>query len=422
MNLATKLLQRADEGRPVRVGLIGAGKFGSMFLSQVRSIPGMHLMGIADLAPERARQALRATGWDVETSVAASFDEAMRTGRTHLSDDSEGLIRAPGLDVVIDATGSPEVSIRHALLAAAEGRHMVMVSVEGDVLAGAYLAEEFRKAGKVYSMAYGDQPALVCEMVDWVRATGFRVVAAGKGTKYLPESPSSTPDTVWDHYGISPEDAARGGMNPQMFNSFVDGTKSSIEMAAISNATGLSAPRDGLLFPPSSVYDLPEILKPQTDGGVLERAGMVEVVSSVERDGSLVANNLRFGVYVVFEPTECRRARRLRASLFPRIPRDDGSFGPLRGALSSQPSDRAGAFDQRRLGGVAQRADRLPDRVSLGRRRGGEEIVGEGRDAGRRRRLYGRRADHASRGLPGGGRVAHRSGAQGGDEGARCGG
>ena len=190
------------------------------------------------------------------------------------------------------------------LLAAAEGRHMVMVSVEGDVLAGAYLAEKFRKAGKVYSMAYGDQPALVCEMVDWARATGFRVVAAGKGTKYLPESPSSTPDTVWDHYGISPEDAARGGMNPQMFNSFVDGTKSSIEMAAISNATGLSAPKGGLLFPPSSVYDLPEILKPQTDGGVLERAGMVEVVSSVERDGSLVANNLRFGVYVVFEPTD----------------------------------------------------------------------------------------------------------------------
>lgn len=304
MNLATKLLQRAAENRPVRVGLIGSGKFGSMFLAQVRCVPGMHLMGIADLYPDRARKALRTTGWDVDSAIAPSFADAFRTGRTFLTDDAEALIKAPGLDVVIEATGNPAISIHHALLAAANGRHMVMVSVEGDVLAGAHIAEEFRKADLVYSMAYGDQPALVCEMVDWARATGFRVVAAGKGTKYLPCFPQSTPDTVWDHYGMTPEQAALGGMNPQMFNSFIDGTKSSIEMAAISNATGLLAPKDGLLFPPASMFDLANVLKPIADGGLLERAGMVEVVSSEERDGRHVVNDLRFGVYIVFEPAD----------------------------------------------------------------------------------------------------------------------
>ncbi len=301
MNLYTKLLRRADEGNPVRVGLIGSGKFGSMFLSQVRHIPGMHLVGIADLSAERARKAMINTGWDVDAAVVGSLDEAMSTGRTCLTEDSAALIATPGLDVVIDATGHPAAGIRHALLAAEHGRHMVMVNVEADVLAGAYLVQEFDKAGLVYSMAYGDQPALVCEQIDWARTCGFKVVAAGKGTKYLPEYASSTPDTVWDHYGLTPEEAEKGGMNPQMFNSFLDGTKSALEMAAISNASGLIAPKDGLLFPPAGAHDLPEVLKPRAHGGVLEQAGMVEVVSSVERDGRQVIGDLRWGVYVTLE-------------------------------------------------------------------------------------------------------------------------
>lgn len=301
MNLASMLKRRAAEGRPVRVGLIGAGKFGSMFLSQVRTTVGLHLMAVADLSAERARKAMTNTGWDVDAVAAASFADALAKGGTHLTEDSEALIKADGLDVVIDATGNPGAGIRHALLAARNGRHMVMVNVEADVLAGAYLAEEFRKAGLVYTLAYGDQPALVCEMVDWAETCGFRVVAAGKGTKYMPSYHQSTPETVWTHFGITPEEAALGGMNPQMFNSFLDGTKSAIEMTAIANATGLAAPDDGLLFPPCGVDDLPRVLRPAAEGGVLARKGMVEVVSSLERDGRPVFRDLRWGVYVVFE-------------------------------------------------------------------------------------------------------------------------
>jgi predicted homoserine dehydrogenase-like protein len=176
-----------------------------------------------------------------------------------------------------------------------------MVNVEADVLAGPLLAEEARKAGVVYSLAYGDQPALTAEMVDWARATGFRVVAAGKGTKFLPAYHDVTPDGVWQHYGLTAGEAQSAGMNPQMFNSFLDGTKSAIEMAAIANACGLDVPTGGLLFPPCGVDDLPHIMRPSDRGGVLERSGVVEVVSSLERDGRPVFRDLRWGVYVVLE-------------------------------------------------------------------------------------------------------------------------
>jgi predicted homoserine dehydrogenase-like protein len=176
-----------------------------------------------------------------------------------------------------------------------------MVNVEADALAGPLLARRAREAGVVYSLAYGDQPALICELVDWARASGFRVVAAGKGTKYLPRYHASTPDTVWQDYGFTPAQVAAGDLNARMFNSFLDGTKSAIEMASVANATGLSAPPDGLAFPPCGVDDLPRILRPREAGGVLPRDGQVEVISSLNRDGSPVVRDLRWGVYVVFE-------------------------------------------------------------------------------------------------------------------------
>lgn len=301
MNLHALLQARAAAGRPVRVALVGAGKFGAMFLAQARRTPGLHVLGIADLDPQRARDTLARVGWPAETFDARDAANALCRGTTWVGDDAGALIAADGVDVVIEATGNPAAGCRHALDAFAHGRHVVMVNVEADALVGPLLARRARAAGVVYSLAWGDQPALICEMVDWARAAGFEVVAAGKGTKYLPAYHASTPDTVWGHYGLSAADAAAGGMNAQMFNSFLDGTKSAIEMCAVANATGLAPPADGLGFPPCDVDDLAERLKPRAAGGVLEAAGMVEVVSSLERDSAPVARDLRWGVYCVFK-------------------------------------------------------------------------------------------------------------------------
>lgn len=290
MNLHHLLGERVAAGKPVRAVLIGAGKFGSMFLSQVPHTPGVEVAAIVDLSPDRARQACRNVGWD-EARIAA----------TAFTDDAASAIGRDDVEVVIDATGHPAAGIRHARAAIAAGKHIVMVNVEADVLAGPLLAEEARSAGVVYSAAYGDQPALTAELVDWARATGFRVVAAGKGTKYLPIYHDVTPRDVWGHYGLTADDAAAAGMNPQMFNSFLDGTKSAIEMAAIANATGLDVPVNGLAFPPCGVDDLPHVMRPRDKGGVLEKAGVVEVVSSLERDSRPVYRDLRWGVYVVLE-------------------------------------------------------------------------------------------------------------------------
>lgn len=295
----------AAQGRPVRVGLIGAGKFGSMFLSQVPRTPGVHLLGIADLSPARAQAALQRVGWPAEQYAARSWEEALRHGSTYVQDDAEALIAQPQLDIIIDATGSPAAGIHHTLLCCQHGKHIIMVNVEADALAGPLLARRAAAAGIIYSMAYGDQPALIAEMVDWARTSGFEVVCAGKGTKYLPVYHQSTPDTVWGHYGFSEQQVAGGDFNAQMFNSFLDGTKSALEMAAVANACDLRPADSGLAFPPCGVDDLPALLRPRSAGGILPHAGTVEVVSSLERDGRPVFRDLRWGVYVTFEaPTD----------------------------------------------------------------------------------------------------------------------
>jgi predicted homoserine dehydrogenase-like protein len=294
MGLTQLLAKRLEAVGPVRVGLIGAGKFGSMFLTQVPTTPGLEVAVIADLDPRRARQACAAVGWDED-----------RIARTRFTEDSAVLISASDVDVVVEATGNPVAGVSHACAAFREGKHIVMVNVEADVLVGPLLARQAASARVVYSMAYGDQPALTCELVEWARSCGFAVVAAGKGTKYLPSYHASTPSTVWDYYGLSAAEAEAAGMNSQMFNSFLDGTKSAIEMAAIANATGLTPAPDGLSFPPCGTDDLPHVLRPRDAGGVLHHQGQVEVVSSLERDGRPVYRDLRWGVYVIIEaPTD----------------------------------------------------------------------------------------------------------------------
>jgi len=301
MNLYAKLQQRAADNKPVRIGLIGAGKFGSMYLAQIPRTPGVHLVGIADLSPDNARVNLARVGWNPAVIQATSLDDAIKTGATHISDNWEALVSHPSIDIIVECTGNPIAAVDHILKAFENGKHVVNVTVEADAFCGPLLARKAEQAGLVYSMAFGDQPALICDLVDWARTCGFPVVAAGRGHKWLPHFCESTPETVWGNYGLTPEQAARGGLNPKMFNSFLDGSKPSIESTAVSNATGLSVPSNGLLYPPASVEDIPYVTRPISEGGVLERKGMVEVVSSLEADGRKIPYDIRMGVWVTVE-------------------------------------------------------------------------------------------------------------------------
>ena len=301
MSLYTRLQQRAAEGRPIRIGLIGAGKFGSMYLAQIPRTPGVQLVAIADLSPDAARTNLERVGWKPGRAAAGSVQEALDAGTTWITDDWQAVTREPAIDIVVECTGNPVAAVDHCLDAFAYGKHVVNVTVEADAFCGPLLARKAQQAGVIYSLAFGDQPALICDLVDWARTCGFPVVAAGRGHKWLPHFTESTPETVWGNYGLTPEQALRGGLNPKMFNSFLDGSKPSIESSAVANATGLGVPSDGLLYPPASVEDIPFVTRPQSEGGVLERKGMVEVISSLEADGRKIPYDIRMGVWVTVE-------------------------------------------------------------------------------------------------------------------------
>ena len=301
MNLFARLSEREAAARPIRIGMIGAGKFGTMFLTQVRRTPGMHLAGLADLDVGHARSQLALAGWDAPRYAASSLGEALKARTTFVTDNAEALLECADIDVIVEATGDPKTGIRFALASIAHGKHIVMVNVEADALAGPLLAHKARAAGVIYSLAWGDQPALICEQVDWARACGFKVISAGKGTRYHPSYHRSNPDTVWDILDKYLRIDDRASINPKMFNSFIDGTKSGIEMTAVCNATGLVPQTHGLSFPPASRFELADICKPRSEGGTLEKSGVTEVVSSVDRQERDVPHHLAMGTFVVFE-------------------------------------------------------------------------------------------------------------------------
>src|SRR4051794_8314853 len=327
MNLHTLLLERESQNRPVTAGLIGAGKFGTMFLSQAGLTRGLHVVAVADLNVGRAKSQLASAGWPAEQYAAASFDDAVRQRATHVTADAEALIKCPGIEVIVEATGIPEAGIAHAIKAIGHGKHIVMVNVEADAVAGPLLARKAKAAGVVYSLAWGDQPALICEHVDWARTAGFKVVAAGKGTRYELHYHKSNPDNVWGILDKYLNITDRKSINPKMFNSFVDGTKSGIEMTAVCNATGLSPQTGGLGFPPATRFELAEICKPKSAGGALEKEGVTEVTSSVYRDGRDVPHHLALGTYVVIEG-ETEYARRC-FSEYAMLPDTSGRYAAL---------------------------------------------------------------------------------------------
>lgn len=309
MNLYSLLRERAAAGRPVRVGLIGAGKFGSMVLAQAQHIEGMHIVGVADLNVEKAHASLQRVGWAADKYKAKTLGDAVKNGTTCVLENAAALAECEEIECIIEATGHPIAGVRHALAAIEGGKHVVMVNVEADAMCGPLLAARAKAKGVVYSMAYGDQPAIICELVDWARSCGFELVSAGKGMNFEPRYRYSTPDTVWGFFGWTDEEVAAGDFNPKMYNSFTDGTKAAIEMAAVANGTGLDCPDDGLAFPPTGLHDLASVFRPAADGGRLARSGLVDIAASQEPDGREVFNNIRYGVFVTFKaPTEYARA------------------------------------------------------------------------------------------------------------------
>jgi len=309
MNLHTLLAARVAAGRPVRVGLIGAGKFGSMILSQARHIEGMHIVGVADLDVAKARGSLARVGWADDRYSAKTLGDAIKTGKTCVLDNAAALAECDEIEVIVEATGHPIAGVRHALAAIDGNKHVIMVNVEADAMCGPLLAGKARAKNLVYSMAYGDQPAIICELVDWARSCGFEITSAGKGMNFEPRYRYSTPDTVWGFFGWSDEEVKAGDFNPKMYNSFTDGTKAAIEMAAVANGTGLDCPDDGLAFPPTGLHDLAKVFRPAADGGRLARSGLIDIAASQEPDGREVFNNIRYGVFVTFKaPNEYAKA------------------------------------------------------------------------------------------------------------------
>ena len=306
--LYNQLIKLNDQKKSIKVGLIGVGKFGTMFASQAIRLPGVHIVGVADLVLNSCKSNLKLAGWSSDRCSATSIDEALNSGKTYVTQDYLDLVEDPRIDIIVECTGNPVAAVDHLLAAFSAGKHAISATVEADALCGVSLALEAQKNRVVYSMAYGDQPAMVCELVDWARVCGFDVVAAGRGHKWKPEFRFSTPDTIWDYWGLTKEQAERGRLNPKMFNSFLDGTKPAIESSAIANATGLLAPELGLKYPSGSIDQIPMLMRPKEDGGVLEGSGYVEVINSLDDNGIEFDYNIRKGVWVTLKSaTEYQR-------------------------------------------------------------------------------------------------------------------
>jgi predicted homoserine dehydrogenase-like protein len=273
----------------INIAFIGCGKFISMFLSQYNQLKKIKIDTIVDLDIERAKSNCIKSGLKKETVEKINFVNSL---------DS---ILNRNIEIFIEATGNPIVGTQHAYKVIQSKKNIIMVNVEADVLCGKYLSDLAKENNVIYSMAYGDQPSLILEQIEWARLNGFFVTCAGKGTKYHPSFEYSTPENVWNNYGTTAREAKNAGMNPKMFNSFVTGDKSSIEMAAVANASGLKCPKNGLTYPPVGVYDIANKLIPKDNGGLIDYEGQVEVISSIDRNKIQIENDLRWGVYIVIK-------------------------------------------------------------------------------------------------------------------------
>ena len=276
--------------KDISIAFIGCGKFISMFLSQFNQLQKIKIDSIVDLNIDRAKQNCKNSGLSDQTIQQINYSKSLDK------------ILNREIDIFIEATGNPLVGTKHAVKIINHKKNIIMVNVEADILCGKYLSDLAIKNNVIYSMAYGDQPSLIMEQIEWARLNGFHVTCAGKGTKYHPSFEYSTPDTVWGHYGLTKERAEKeSGMNPKMFNSFLCGDKSAIEMCAVSNASNLKCPDNGLTFPPIGVYDIAKKMVPKSFGGLIDHDGQVEVISSIDLEKKDIPHDLRWGVYIVIK-------------------------------------------------------------------------------------------------------------------------
>jgi homoserine dehydrogenase len=287
MFLHTKLENRKE---PIRIAFIGCGKFVSMFLAQYNHLDKIQIDSIVDLNIDRAKKNCLNSGLNSSTVNEINFTNSLDN------------ILDRNIEIFIEATGNPIVGTVHAVRIIKNKKNIILVNVEADITCGKYLSDLAKENNVICSMAYGDQPSLILEQIEWARLNGFSVVCAGKGTKYHPSFEYSTPDTVWGHYGLTKARAEiESGMNPKMFNSFLCGDKSAIEMCAVSNAANLKCPENGLTFPAIGVYDIAKKMIPKSDGGLIDFDGQVEVISSIDFDKKDIPNDLRWGVYIVIK-------------------------------------------------------------------------------------------------------------------------
>ncbi|ESX11020.1 homoserine dehydrogenase [Mesorhizobium sp. M0179] len=269
---AAELLQRAEAQGPITIGLAGAGQMGTDIVVQVALMPGMRIGAISEVRPQAAIDAALLAGHDrsdiVQAANASAIDRAIEAGKIAVTEDLHALAAAGRIDVIIDATGNPNIGTLFALEVMKNGKHIVMLNVEADITIGRFLKEEARKAGVVYTGAAGDEPACTLEIIGFAKSLGFNIIAAGKG-KNNPLKINAMPADY-------EKEAAERNMNARMLVEFVDGSKTAIEMVAIANATGLVPDVPGMHGPTATLEELASVLCPREDGGVLHRKGVVD--------------------------------------------------------------------------------------------------------------------------------------------------
>jgi len=281
MSYSSRLRARERElGRPVRVALVGAGQMGRGFAAQLLRMPGITLSAVVDVDIDRAREAIEQSGVSV-TSAASTAEQVavVEAGGSVAVAGTDSLTELP-VDVVVEATGVPDVGARVALQAMLAGKHVATLNVESDVTVGRLLAAVSDATGSLYSVCRGDEPVEAKILVDYARDLSFEVVCAGKG-KNNPLDVTANPDTLKGQ-------AAAKQMNPKMLCSFVDGSKAMIEMASLANTTGLGVSTRGMHGPASTVPTLHETFALTSDGGVLEKPGVVDYCTGPVAPGVFV--------------------------------------------------------------------------------------------------------------------------------------